>query len=259
MKMGKPEKIMGEAARVLDLNGQRREIRKAETRHAERTVAGRMKPSAERERGATIVAQQAEYKGGTNHRVVSPLETYRERQLITTRQFNAGGALYTDWALGVCGVNDRDGGGSGSQVVGLSEAQLMALQSYDGAMKRLDRRQRELVLGVVCHENTIAAIAPQRADDPEELMKLLRSSLALLGDAYGMPTEAATETLRVTVRMPVTYQQAPDGSVEILSINGHMVGLRAADEDEAMKVALVWANEWSRKTLGVVPSRNARG
>ena len=256
--MGKTAVVSGDSV-TKRAGALRQRIKVADRDHADRSVEGRMQPLPERARQAPmIVAQEAEYRGATNHRVLTPLDIYRERGQISTRQFNAGAALYKDWAFGLQGVTEQTGSG-GETGTYMSEARMMAMQSFERGLKGVtDRRQRELVLDVCCHENMVAVIARVRAEDAEDVMKRLRAALALVGDAYGMPSEATTDVIKPRVTLPIAYLQAPDGSFELTSINGISVTIRVENEADIFKAALEWANEWIKRKLCVVSARNVR-
>lgn len=129
-------------------------------------------------RGGMVIAHGA--------RAQAPLDRYRARGQVSHRQADAGGRLYRLWALGVHGARTDHRGCSPWSPGGFTDGQLDAASGYADAIRALGGRLAPLVVAVCCDEVTVDAWARERQRNPAATMEVLRYSLDMLGDHFGL-------------------------------------------------------------------------
>jgi hypothetical protein len=126
---------------------------------------------------------------GTRTRVMPVLELMQRRGALSPRQANAGRRLYEDWAIGVCCARDADGNGSSvHDPGGFTDRQLDAARRYREAREAVGGRMWPILFHVSCLEWSVERFANEcgRGTDRKGWIAILRLSLDVLGDFYGM-------------------------------------------------------------------------
>lgn len=115
-----------------------------------------------------------------------------EKGRITDDHAFAASRLYSDYAMGVCGVADIDSGetvpgirGAGG-IDGYAVAQIDALTRYREAVKSIGRPLANILIPVVCKELTMKDLGEYIGVDQRSLSGIVKVALEALCIHYGM-------------------------------------------------------------------------
>lgn len=120
-------------------------------------------------------------------RVQPSIERYKRRGQLTLRQVRAAELLYRCWALGIEGARQQSTGCDAWTPSGMSDAQVQAVRSYETARINVGPRLWPLVFAVCCEDWTVDRFANERGRNSTSTMEVLRYSLEILADSFGLP------------------------------------------------------------------------
>jgi hypothetical protein len=125
-----------------------------------------------------------------------PLDSYRQRNSITERQWDAGNRLYIQFVNGDImrmGISNMDavrvdGGGRND----INDSKETAAEEYRRAVEHLKRNQvaHDLVMNVCCYGYRLSDIDTQYYTLPAEKMNRLKEALDDLANYYRLPHQS---------------------------------------------------------------------
>jgi hypothetical protein len=124
---------------------------------------------------------------GTRVRTMSMIEVLERRGALSARQARVGARVYQAYVLGVCGAQDSEASGNGSDPGGYRDAQLNSLQEYRELRDAVGGRLWSVVFAVCCEDWSPSRWANERGGgmDPKGANALLRIALDMAADAFG--------------------------------------------------------------------------